>query len=104
MRLQNRIAAVLVMALAACVLLLVFSALRSNPKPILLTVTRTTQERGSPVALLEVTNQTKIGFNESFWTEVLSNGVWVDAAAQPQDARMAAWLAPHRGRTLEVPV
>ena len=57
-----------------------------------------------PLATLELTNRTRYGYSYAFWTEVLSNGVWIDASTQPPKARRIDGLLPHCQLTLEVPL
>ncbi len=96
---------VLVSVLAICLLLFALYLLGPRSGPIALKVVRVGEDgSGSLIALVHLTNRTHANFNYVFWTEVLSNGVWVDALTQHQEARMANGLPPHHQRTLEVPV
>jgi len=104
-RLRCVLIAVLAAVLAIYFLVVVSPSMGSKPRPIGLEVVRLTHDaKGYALAVVQLTNRTHVGFNYAFWTEVLSNGVWVDALTQPPDARMANWLAPHQHRTVELPV
>src|SRR6516225_7709310 len=88
-------------AVAICILLVI--TLKPGPGPISLNVSQ--NQSDSQMAVVELTNHTRYYCNVyAFWTEVLSNGVWVDALAQHSEARIAHVLFPHAHRTLEVPV
>lgn len=99
------IAGVIGIALAISLLMVAFHSLAPGAPSMTLNLLRFTQQPGGAlVAVVQLTNQTHANFNYAFWTEVLSNGIWVDALIQHQDARMANGLPPHRQRTVEVPV
>ena len=97
--------AILALVLAIYFLAVVSPTTGSRRQLIGLEVVRLTHDaQGYALAVVQLTNRTHVGFNYAFRSEVLSNGVWVDALTQPPDARMANWLAPHQHRTVELPV
>lgn len=77
-------------ALALTIIFLVVlpGALRSRRERLAVEIVRIAPDpTGSGSAVVRLTNQTRWGFNYAFWTEVLSKGVWTDAAAQHREAR-----------------
>jgi hypothetical protein len=100
--------ALLTLVFVVAVSILLIAVLTSAPGagPISLHVVHISQNQsGSQIAVVELTNHTHYRCNVyAFWTEVLSNGVWLDALAQHPDARFANVLPPHAHRTLEVPL
>ena len=104
-RLRYVLIAALTTVLAIYFLAVVSPSMGSRRQPVGLELVRLTHDaKGYALAVVQLTNRTRVGLNYALWTEVLSNGVWVDALTQPPDARMANWLAPHQHRTVEWPV
>ena len=105
-RARLRYVGLAVLLSAAVICFLLGALLNTGTSPISLNVVRIGQnQNGSQTAVLELTNHTHYRCNVyAFWTEVLSNGVWVDSATQHPDARNAEFLPAHAHRTLEVPV
>jgi len=98
--------AILVVAAVLAILALeLYRLLPPLRRPITVDIVGSAQNSSNfPVVVVRVANQTRFNFACSLWTEVLSNGVWIDALTQYPEAKMANYFPAGHKSAVQVPV
>ena len=108
MNLSARLRCFAIPAVAAVLAILALELYRLLPplrRPITVDIVGFAQNSSNlPVVVVRVANQTPFNFACALWTEVLSNGVWIDALTQYPEARMANYFPAGHKSAVQVPV